>query len=138
MNNNFSQWNVIGDAHIQYEYDSVLFPVNFRTYKIHQIDQQIILFIHFFHFFSNLSIYLSIYSIIPIYFPVVSRCIFLVLVYVHSFLVTRFFFRYGWLADATARYPIQTRLPGRENNIGICGSSHPQTKWHRYNTWCYK
>ena len=138
MNNNFSQWNVIGDAHIQYEYDSVLFPVNFRTYKIHQIDQQIILFIHFFHFFSNLSIYLSIYSIILIYFPVVSRCIFLVLVYIHSFLVTRFFFRYGWLADATARYPIQTRLPGRENNIGICGSSHPQTKWHRYNTWCYK
>ena len=138
MNNNFSQWNVIGDAHIQYEYYSVLFPVNFRTYKIHQIDQQIILFIHFFHFFSNLSIYLSIYSIIPIYFPVVSRCIFLVLVYIHSFLVTRFFFRYGWLADATARYPIQTRLPGRENNIGICGSSHPQTKWHRYNTWCYK
>ena len=138
MNNNFSQRNVIGDAHIQYEYDSVLFPVNFRTYKIHQIDQQIILFIHFFHFFSNLSIYLSIYSIIPIYFPVVSRCIFLVLVYIHSFLVTRFFFRYGWLADATARYPIQTRLPGRENNIGICGSSHPQTKWHRYNAWCYK
>ena len=138
MNNNFSQRNVIGDAHIQYEYDSVLFPVNFRTYKIHQIDQQIILFIHFFHFFSNLSIYLSIYSIIPIYFLVVSRCIFLVLVYIHSFLVTRFFFRYGWLADATARYPIQTRLPGRENNIGICGSSHPQTKWHRYNTWCYK
>ena len=138
MNNNFSQWNVIGDAHIQYEYYSVLFPVNFRTYKIHQIDQQIILFIHFFHFFSNLSIFLSIYSIIPIYFPVVSRCIFLVLVYIHSFLVTRFFFRYGWLADATARYPIQTRLPGRENNIGICGSSHPQTKWHRYNTWCYK
>ena len=138
MNNNFSQRNVIGDAHIQYEYDSVLFPVNFRTYKIHQIDQQIILFIHFFHFFSNLSIYLSIYSIILIYFPVVSRCIFLVLVYIHSFLVTRFFFRYGWLADATARYPIQTRLPGRENNIGICGSSHPQTKWHRYNTWCYK
>ena len=138
MNNNFSQRNVIGDAHIQYEYYSVLFPVNFRTYKIHQIDQQIILFIHFFHFFSNLSIYLSIYSIIPIYFPVVSRCIFLVLVYIHSFLVTRFFFRYGWLADATARYPIQTRLLGRENNIGICGSSHPQTKWHRYNTWCYK
>lgn len=128
MNNNFSQRNVIGDAHIQYEYDSVLFPVNFRTYKIHQIDQQIILFIHFFHFFSNLSIYLSIYSIIPIYFPVVSRCIFLVLVYIHSFLVTRFFFRNGWLADATARYPIQTRLPGCGNNIGICGSSHPQTK----------
>ena len=52
MNNNFSQRNDIGDAHIQYEYNSVLFPVNFRTYKIHQIDQQIILFIHFFHIFQ--------------------------------------------------------------------------------------
>ncbi|CAH3126172.1 unnamed protein product, partial [Pocillopora meandrina] len=36
--------------------------------------------------------------------------------------------RYGWLADATARYPMQTRLPGCGNYIGVCGSSHPQPK----------
>ena len=46
MNNNFSQRNVIGDAHIQYEYDSVLFPVNFRRIKyIKSINRSFYLFI---------------------------------------------------------------------------------------------
>ena len=56
----------------------------------------------------------------------------------HSSIVTLFFFRYGWLADATLRYPMQTSKPGCQDRIGIIESPTPQDKSTTFNAWCYK
>nr|XP_058940204.1 brevican core protein-like [Pocillopora verrucosa] len=47
--------------------------------------------------------------------------------------------RYGWLADATLRYPMQTIQPNCGSLTGIIGSSTPQhNKSKTSNAWCYK
>ncbi|XP_066017845.1 aggrecan core protein-like [Pocillopora verrucosa] len=46
--------------------------------------------------------------------------------------------RYGWLADATLRYPMQTSKPGCRDRIGIIESPTPQDKSTTSNAWCYK
>lgn len=45
---------------------------------------------------------------------------------------------YGWLADATRRYPMKTSRPGCGGHIGIIGSPNPQDKSTTSNAWCYK
>jgi len=44
----------------------------------------------------------------------------------------------GWLIDSTARYPMQSAIPGCCGIVGICGSSTPEAKTNTYNAWCYK
>ena len=47
-------------------------------------------------------------------------------------------FRYGWLADATLRYPMRTSKPSCGGRIGIIGSPTPQDNSKTSNAWCYK
>ncbi|XP_078370351.1 uncharacterized protein LOC144654127 [Oculina patagonica] len=45
----------------------------------------------------------------------------------------------GWLADGTARFPMQEKKPGCGNMIGIGGSTTPRDKINdRFNAWCYE
>ncbi|XP_078370347.1 uncharacterized protein LOC144654122 [Oculina patagonica] len=46
---------------------------------------------------------------------------------------------FGWLADGTARYPMQEERSGCGNTIGIVGNPTLRDKNNRkYNAWCYR
>ncbi|XP_078370686.1 uncharacterized protein LOC144654413 isoform X2 [Oculina patagonica] len=45
---------------------------------------------------------------------------------------------FGWLADGTARFPMQEKMTNCGNIIGIAGSPTPRDKDNKYNAWCYK
>lgn len=44
---------------------------------------------------------------------------------------------YGWLSDATVRFPMQTKKNGCGNYVGIIESSSNYGKGNKYNAWCY-
>lgn len=58
-------------------------------------------------------------------------CLIIVLLYLY--------FSYGWLIDATARYPMQTVKSNCGNRTGVIGTTAKRNKTNgRYSAYCYK
>ena len=56
-----------------------------------------------------------------------------------NLIISNLYFSYGWLIDATARYPMQTVKPNCGNKTGVIGTTAQRNKTsERYSAYCYK